>query len=36
MVTVSMPAGVTEEMTIERADYGSMSDEDYAASRGVS
>ena len=33
---VSRPAGVTEEMTIESADYGSMSGEDYAASRGVS
>ena len=27
--------GATDEMTIERADYGSMSDDDFAASRGV-
>jgi twitching motility protein PilT len=27
--------GATDEMTIERADYGSMSDEDFAASGGV-
>jgi twitching motility protein PilT len=26
--------GATDDMTIERADYGSMSDEDFAASRG--